>query len=821
MPQKGSKFIQNQRFQEEITMNMLLNTQQIKEKLIVKTVRNIRNKGEDESVSQQMYRSDVKLDLQRSRLLTESYKKTEGEPMVLRRAKALENILARMDVTIQEGERIVGNNTSTPQGLYFGIDMNWRSVKRVVEGEEGKKLLDDEGRSELAEMVEYWKGRSMSDIQQKLFTGDVLEAWKMGKGGAASWSHWSELGIPNYEKILRIGFKGLIAEAESRLEEIDQTVPQDYINQKEFLQAVIISLNAVIKFANRYAALAREKIVLTSDPQEIKRLETIAAVCDRVPEHPPETLTEALQSFFIVHVVRYMEYSTLGIGVRFDKVFGPYYENDLQAGRISEDEAFEMMQLLWVKFHGLGLVYSPTLSSIYGGVASLQGITIGGVDAMGKDVTNKMTYLVLKTAKAMRTPEPTIALRYHDGTPREVLSDAVDVIGTGIGYPSFFNDKTHLALLEHWNVPPEDAYDYAISGCVYLELPGKNISHRAYGGISLPMALWLALNQGKSAYTGEQVGAATPDPLTFKSIEDVMEAYCEQVRFCFKRLCTIENTSQTLYERYLPRPFYSALLDGCIEKGKESKQWGYPSPVENICIVLGPTNVSDAITAMKKNVFENKTVSMETLLKAMAANWEGHEEIRQLMLNAPKYGNDDDYADDIAAEIQVRSAAAMMVSKNRFGQSCRGDGSGISGTFSAGMALPATPDGRKSGEPLADATLSPVFGRDTNGPTAVLKSASKISTILTHNHLLNQKFLPSAVQGDMKEVFIDYIRSWADLDISQIQFNIVDSETLIDAQNHPEQHADLLVRVAGYSAYFVDLSKGLQDSIINRSLQEF
>jgi formate C-acetyltransferase len=370
-------------------------------------------------------------------------------------------------------------------------------------------------------------------------------------------------------------------------------------------------------------------------------------------------------------------------------------------------------------------------------------------------------------------------------------------------------------------VPFEHAYDYAISGCVYLELPGKNISRRAYGGISLPMALVLALNRGKCFYTGDQVGAPTPDPLTFNSIDDVMDAYVEQVRYCFNRLCTIENISRSLYERYLPRPFYSALLDGCIEQGKESKEWGYPSPVDNICIVLGPTNVSDAVAAMKKVVFEEGRVDMKTLLEALSADWVGYEEVRQLMLNAPKYGNDDDYADRIAAEVQVRSARAMMTSKNRFGQPCRGDGSGISGTYSAGSVLPATPDGRKSGEPLADATLSPVFGRDTKGPTAVLKSASKISTADTHNHLLNQKFLPSVLEGDNKEKFISYLQSWAELGISQIQFNIVDPETLLDAQKNPENHQDLLVRVAGYSAYFVDLSKGLQDSIINRTQQDF
>jgi formate C-acetyltransferase len=412
-------------------------------------------------------------------------------------------------------------------------------------------------------------------------------------------------------------------------------------------------------------------------------------------------------------------------------------------------------------------------------------------------------------------------MRYHDGSPRELLSKTVDVIKTGIGYPSFFNDKAILPLLEQWNVPKKDADNYAVTGCVYLEIPGKNMTRRAYGGLNLPLALWYALNQGKSQWSDEQIGARTPDPLTFKSADDLIDAYAAQVEFFAKRLCTVENICQNLYEKYLPRPFYSALLEGCIERGKDCRKFSYPSPVSNFCIILGPTNVADAIAAVKKNVFEDKKISMKTLQEAMAANWEGHEDVRQLMVNAPKYGNDDDYADAVAAEVHLRTSEAMAKAKTRFGFSCRGDGSGISATYAAGAAVPATPEGRYAGTALCDSTLAPVFGMDQNGPTAVLKSASKISTVKTYNHLLNQKFLPQALEGDMKEVFIDYIRSWGDLGISQIQFNVVDRETLLNAQKHPEKFPDLLVRVAGYSAYFVDLSKGLQDSIIARTAQSF
>ncbi|MFH1626255.1 MAG: pyruvate formate lyase family protein [Pseudomonadota bacterium] len=792
----------------------------LKSKLVSKAVRNVRTGYEKDEAGRGMFRPEIKLDLQRSRLLTASYKATDGEPMVIRRAKALEYILTHMDIYIQEWERVVGNHASVPEGIYYGIDMNWRSVKRVVSGEEGHTLMDDAGRAELAELCEYWKGKSMSDRHQQMFTGETLgKYWKYN--GTFLWTHWSELGIPNYEKVFGIGLKGIIKEAEDRLIEIDRTVPLDYIDQKEFLQAVLISLKAVVRFAHRYAEKALEMAAKTSDSEDKLRFEEIAKTCTWVPENPPRSFLEALQSFYLVYVVRYIEYSTLGIGVRFDKVFGPYYERDLQEGRITRDEALELLQLLWLKFQELGLVYSPMISSVYGGVASLQAITLGGVDEKGKDVTNEVTYLVLETAKTMRLLEPSIAFRYHDGTPDELLSEVTDVIRTGIGYPSFFNDKALLPTLQKWNVPLEDARDYAVSGCVYMEIPGKNIARRPVAYYVLPKCLWWAFHQGVDPKTGEQWGAPTPDPRTFNSAEDLMNAYLEQVRFISEKIVKIENTCRCLYEKYLPRPFYSALLDGCIEKGKDTRQWAYPSMVHDFNVMIGSTNVSDSIAAIKKVVFKEKRVSMDELIKAMDNNWEGFEDMRQMMIQAPKYGNDDDFADEIAAEVHHRTSEVIAAFTDRFGNPSRGDGSGVSATYGLAHDTPATPDGRRDGDPFADATLSPIQGGDHNGPTAVLKSASKISIEKTYNHLLNQKFLPLVLEGDMKQTFLSYLRTWGDLGISHVQFNVVDRETLLAAQKNPDSYQDLIVRVAGYSAYFVDLSKGLQDSIIKRTEQSF
>lgn len=792
-------------------------TERLKSNLAIKAVRNVQRGYTEDDKSRGLFRPEIRLDLQRSRLMTQSFKETDGQPMVVRRGKALAHVLDNMGIFIRDWERIVGYQTSDPEGLYHPIDMNWRSVRRLVNSEGGKTLLDDEGREELDELCEYWKGKCMSDRHQELFTGDLEKYWKYE--GTFLWSHLSELGIPDYEALFETGLEGRVRMAEERLEEIDKTIPPDYVDQKEFLQSVVIVLQAVIGFGKRYSALAMEMADSEADPEQKERLREIGRICERVPAKPPRTFLEAVQFFYFIHLVRYLEYSTLGIGIRLDYLLGPYYEKDLDEGRVTKNEGLEILQLLWVKFLELGLVYSPLVTSVYGGVASLQALTIGGTDKDGKDVTNKLTYLVLETAGTMKTIEPSIALRVHNETPDELLSAATDIIRTGIGYPSLFNDEALIPLLEKWGVPPEDAKGYAVSGCVYMEIPGKNITRRVEGYFVLTKCLWWALHQGVDPKNGEQWGARTSDPATFTSWEDVFEAYLEQVKFFTTKLAQLENTCRDLYAKYCPRPFYSAIVEGCIEKGKECKQWIYPSMVHDMTIVIGTTNVADSLAAIKKVVFEDRLASLPELIGIMNKNWEGRDDILQACLNAPKFGNDDDYVDLIAREAHHGTEAAMETVKDRFGFSKRGDGSAVSATYGLSANTPATPDGRRDGEPFADSTLSPQPGMDKKGPTAVLNSCAKIDTLETYNHLFNQKFQPQFLEGEMKPLFIDYLKTWREKKIPHVQFNIVDRETLMDAKQRPEEYLDLIVRVAGYSAYFVELSEGLQDHIIKRTEQ--
>ncbi|MBN1662780.1 MAG: hypothetical protein JW943_04190 [Deltaproteobacteria bacterium] len=790
---------------------------ELRGKIVSKAVRNVKRGYADDDSKRGMYRKGIRLDLQRSRLMTESFKETDGQAMVLRRAKALANLLDKMGIFIRDHERIVGYQTSDKNGIYHPIDQNWKSVLRLVNSKAGKSLLDKAGRKELDELCAYWKGKSMSDRHQEALPDDLKKYWTYE--GTFLWSQLSELGIPDYENLFKTGLKGRIDMARKRIEEIDRTIPVDYVDQKEFLEAVIISLEAVIRFARRYAKLAEAMAKKETKRDRKAELREVARICSIVPELPPQTFAEAVQFFYFIHLIRYVEYSTLGVGVRIDQLFGPFYEKDLKAGRITKEEALDILQLLWIKLNELGLVYSPTVSSVYGGVASLQAVTIGGTDEKGRDVTNDLTYLALEAAKQLQLIEPSIVLRLHAKTPDKVYDSAVDVIKTGVGYPSLFNDEALIPLYKRWGVPEKDAKNYAVTGCVYIEIPGKNVMRRSVGYFVLPKCLWWALHQGVDPKTGEQRGARTKDPATFKSWKDLLKAYEEQVRFFTNKMEQLERINLELYEKYCPRPFYSAVVEGCIEKGKDARKWVYPSMLHHFTQVIGGTNVADAITAVRKVVFDDKLLTLPELIKIMDKNWAGREDIRQACLNAPKFGNDDNYADLIARDVHSRGEAAMETVKDRYGFSNRGDGSAVSATYGLAIDTPATPEGRLDGEPFADSTLAPLPGKDRKGPTAVLNSCAKISTVDTYNHLLNQKFLPKFLDDDLKPVFISYLKTWKDMGVPHIQFNVVDKNKLVAAQTYPQKYADMIVRVAGFSAYFVDLSRGLQDHIIARTEQ--
>ena len=780
-------------------------------------------RGLEKEEGRSPYRPGVKICLERAKLLTQSYKETEGQPMVLRRAKALAGILENMTIYIGDEERIVGNFSSTPDSLPIHPEYYWRWLNKAID-KEYKALVDDAGRQELHEILKYWKGKAVQGMERDFLPDEIRPYWAYT--GAFMWLHGAESGSADFRKLFDVGLNGVIKEAEDRLGEIgaDSTLSaREYLEQKNFLDAAIITLKAAIDFGKRYAEKATELSEGEADPQRKKELKQIAEICDSVPQNPPRTLYEALQFFFFISLIsREIELQNNGTGVRFDQIMFPLYQKDKEEGRITREDAQELVEFLWLKMNESGQLRPPLAGSFQaGGIPAAQTVTIGGITPEGDDATNEMSYIALDASKVIRLQVPMIAFRYHDRMPKELVFSAMDILRTGVGYPAFYNDNYEIPMLLSLGIPIEDARDYAIEVCMRWTIPGKNVTYRAVGGIfMLPKCLELALNKGVDKFTQKQLGYPTPDPITFTSIDDVIDAYLAQVRFFMSKLVPIYNIADILYEEYLPRPFLSALLDGCIARGQDSRKWKYfPKTVVQ---PIGQITVADSLAVIKKLVFEEKRVSMADLVDVISHNWEGKEDMRQMVINeVPKFGNDDDYVDLLARKVLEMTSKEIEGFKNEYGYNFIEDGSGGAAYFAYSGLTGATPDGRKDRDYFNDGTISPTLGMDKKGPAAVLKSVAKVDPLRTFNHLLNQKFLPQYLGDEYKEVFAGYLKTWSEMGIHHIQFNVIDRDTLLDAQQQPEKHSDMVVRVAGYSAYFVDLPKGIQGQIIERTTQSF
>jgi len=767
------------------------------------------------------FREGVKLCIERPRLLTESYKQTEGQPMILRRAKALDHILSNMTIYIQPDEILVGNFASDPQSVTHYPELQWRWLEKELRAGY-KDILDEEGKEELSRIHKYWKPISIHGRERDLIPDDVKPYWRFA--GAMMWAYQWEMSTPNYEKIFRIGLKGHIDEVRERRKRLEDDFHElrvrgkQYLEGKAFLDAAEIALNAAINWGKRYADLAASMAEAEADPGRKQELEGIVETCNRVPGDPPRTFHEAMQCFILIHyLITLIEGPKVGCGARFDVIFRPFYEKDIAEGKFTREDALGLTELMMVKFLETGFIHPPMWSGGGGGGLGWQTLNIGGVDAQGNDITNDLSYLLLDATKDLHSIQPPLGLRWHKGTPKELLSAAIDVTAAGVAQPAFFNDEVIIPRFVEMGATLEDARGYSDNTCMYEIIPGKNMRQRvsSTGILMVPKCFEFALTQGKHMINDEQYSIVTPDPTTFNSLDDVIEAFIAHFRFFVDKLIKIGAVADALYEEWFPLPLTSALLDDCIERMEDSFKWRYVPYTE--FVPTGITNTADALAAIQKLVFEEKKVTMTELLKALKANWEGYEELRQMCLAVPKWGNDDDFVDTITANLYFRLSEEVAKFKGFAGEPCRMDGSQAAVPWAYSGLTAATPDGRRYGDPFSDGTIGPIPGRDKSGPTALLKSVSKVNMAKSFNHLLNQSFQPEFLSGPYREMFVDYLRTWGELGIHHIQFNAVSEETLRDAQLHPEHHSDLVVRVAGYSAYFVDLSEGIQNFVIARS----
>jgi formate C-acetyltransferase len=770
---------------------------------------------------------------ERARYFTDGYRESDGQPEVIRFARAVANTLDNMTIYIEDGELIVGNYASSAVALpvYPECFCGW--IKDAI-GPDGmfKNRVTDDDRNELYEIVDYWEDRCYRARMDVLIPPE-LEDWVSFNGVTLTYELYevTPSNATGFETLLANGSNGMIKKCRERLEQVKREKITGAISAKEYvdkvanLEAMIVANEAFVRFGKRYAALALELAQKEKDAARKSELEKIAEVCERVPAEPARNLYESLQSYYLFHMVQATISSrAVGFAVRFDTMFYPFYKKDLEEGRITREQALELIECLWVKIESISNIRPPQMEAITVGSSSFQTITLGGILKNGEDATNEMSYLAVEASMNVHTIQPTIVVRYHSKIDPKFIDKCIDCIRTGLGFPAFLSDVQAYPMYLRQGVPETDVWNWACCACISRTMPGKNIrnGNSSMGNISYGKCFHLALTDGFDSFTGKQLGAHTGDPGAFKSLDDFKEAYLKQLDHVMTKFMPLYYIGEEVRVRFMKRPLVSPYVDRCIEKAMTTTDFaGYETYNNPEIQCVGAINVADSLTAIKKLVFDEKKVTIEELLEALENNWEGREDLRQMCLNASKYGNDNAEADEMAKWVHHKSQGVLGKHKDYWGGQVRSQGGVMSAYYSFGRACQATPDGRVESQPFADGTASPMAGMDKKGPTATLSSLSKLDPMLANEMLCNQKFMPQFLEGENKKLFADYLKTWYDMGNWHIQFNVVDKEVLIDAQDHPEIYPDLVVRVAGYSAYWVDLGKPLQDDIIKRSEQSF
>ena len=778
-------------------------------------------------LKEQLLSVTPEISFERAELVTESYKETEGLPIILRRAKALEKILAKMMVRIEPHELIVGSHTPKPRSspIFPEFSFAWIAAEfdRLAKRTGDVFLISDECKQKLSTVFEYWKGKTTQEYAANLMTPEAKAAQA---NGVFTVGNYFFLGVGHitvdYGMVLEKGFLGIKADVAKERAKLELTKPED-LKKSQFLQAVDLVCDAAIAFAERYAVKAEEMARNEKNPQVKHDLTQIAQTCRRVPANGAQNFYEALQSFWFVQLIIQIESNGHSISPgRFDMYMLPYYEKDIASKKLTREQALELVECLWVKFNEINKVRDEGSTKAFGGYPMFQNLIVGGQTADGRDSTNDLSYLCMEATENVRLPQPSLSIRFHQGTPQKFLIKASEVAALGLGMPAMYNDHVVIPALAARGVSLEDARDYDIIGCVEPQKGGKTEGWHDAAFFSLAKCFELALSDGADPKTQIQLGPHTGTLDTMATFEDVLVAYKKQIEYFVQLLILSDNCCDIAHGALCPLPFLSSMVEDCVVKGKSLQEGGahynFTGPQG-----VGVANVGDALAALKTVVYDTGTVDRKTLAAALRKNWEGSENLRQTMLNkAPKFGNDDDVADELA-----RLAARLYCQEVEKYTNARG------GRFQAGLypvsanvplgtVVGALPDGRVGGTPLADG-VSPVSGRDVRGPTAAAKSVAKLDhEIASNGTLFNQKFHPTALSGESGyQNLAALVRTYFSLGGMHVQFNVVSKEILQEAQLNPDKYRSLVVRVAGYSAFFTALDKSLQEDIIARTEHKF
>ena len=814
----------------------------------------------------------------RAKLITESYKATEDEPIITRRAKAFAHILHNIPIIIRDEELIVGSSTLAPRGCQTFPEYSFQwledELDTVATRTADPFYIAEETKAELREVHKYWKGKTTSELATSYMAPEAILAidHNIFTPGNYFYNGVGHVTV-KYEEVLAIGYEGIIAKAQKELDECN-VGDGDYAKKSRFLEAVIMSCQAVIDYAHRYAELAEQMAYQCQDPTRKQELLQIASNCTRVPAKGARNFYEACQSFWFVQQLIQMESSGHSISPgRFDQYMYPYLKKDLANGSITKDFAQELLDCVFVKLNDLNKVRDQISAQAFAGFQVFQNIGAGGQTEDGMDATNELSYMMMETVAHLRLSAPSFSIRVWQGTPDEFLYRACELARLGYGLPAMYNDEVIIPALTNRGISLHDARGYGLIGCVEPSVPGKEQGWHDAAFVNVAKILEITIHNGK---VGDlQIGPKTGEVDTFNTLEDFMEAFQKQIEYFVYYVAEADNCVDYAHMERGELPFLSSFVADCISDAKGicagGAKYNFTGPQ-----AFGVADSGDSVYAIKKHVFDNKDITFAELKEAMDANFgypvdsdtapcsasaetdiekdlydqickilgkegisfskqstaavapavcsnnEKYERIRAMMDATECFGNDIDEVDMIARRCAQIYCYEVEKYRNPRGGQFQAGIYPVSANVLFGKDVGALPDGRLAKKPLADG-CSPRAGKDVKGPTAAAASVAKLEhEVASNGTLYNQKFLPSAVAGDQGLMnFASVIRSYFDKKGMHVQFNVVDKETLLDAQAHPENYKDLVVRVAGYSAMFTELAKEVQDDIISRTEQHF
>lgn len=818
-----------------------------------------------------LFKNMPEIEPARAQLITESYKQTENEPIITRRAKAFAHILDNIPIIIRDEELIVGSSTIAPRGCQTYPEFSFEWLESELDYVEKRKAdpfyITEKTKKELRDIHPYWKNKTTSELATSYMAPEAIQAIEHNIFTPGNY-FYNGVGhvTVQYEKILAIGYEGIICEAQARLDEC-KIGDGDYARQTKFLQAIILSCQAVIRYAERYAELAKKTAAHCGDKTRKQELLQIAENCVKVPAKGAQSFHEACQSFWFVQQLLQLESSGHSISPgRFDQYMCPYYERDIDSGSITREFAQELLDCIWVKLNDLNKCRDKGSAEGFAGYSLFQNLLVGGQTTEGIDATNDLSFMCIQAAKHVFLPQPSLSIRVWNGSPHSLLVKAAELTRTGIGLPAYYNDEVIIPSLMNRGLTLEDARDYSIIGCVEPQKSGKTDGWHDAAFFNMCRPLELVFSNGMDK--GTQISIRTGKIENMRTFDEFYQAYKEQMEYNISLLVNAINSIDVAHAERCPLPFLSCMVDDCMKQGKTVQEGGaiynFSGPQG-----FGIANMADSLYAIKELVFERKEITLSEFKRALTLNYgQGFDEITameittaiakeiheqgkevtedqigeviqgvmqmevsaeekaryenllRLIEKVPKYGNDIGEVDAFARDVAYTYTKPLEKYKNPRNGMFQAGLYPVSANVPLGAQTGATPDGRLAHTPVADG-VSPSAGKDVDGPTAAANSVSGLDHgIASNGTLFNMKFHPTALSGERGlDNFVAFIRAYFDQKGSHMQFNVVDKKTLLDAQKNPEQYKHLVVRVAGYSALFTTLSRSLQDDIIRRTEQ--